>query len=219
MTPPINEKKQAPVLTGNVGLNASYKHYDTDRILLFGPTAEGRVQYKGFYTRAGVTAGTGLSADVEIGKEFDINKNWGLDLSANANYTRSLLKGNNQVSIIQKVQVNDIVEEGREFAEWKPAITTAGLKVMANYTTNNGKFAFGAGVSGQYARNNAKDISLTTTATDGQITESLTHEFKHHKEGFVLSPELKATWNANKNISVGANVNVFGGGITASYTF
>jgi hypothetical protein len=219
MTPPINEKKQAPVLTGNVGLKASYKHYDTDRILLFGPTAEGRVQHKGFYAGAGVTAGTGLSADVEIGKEFDINKNWGLDLSANANYTRSLLKGNNQVSITQKVQVNDIVEEGREFAEWKPAITTAGLKVMTNYTTNNGKFTFGAGVSGQYARNNTKDISLTTTATDGQYTGSLTQWVNHHKEGVVLSPELKATWNANKNISVGANVNAFGGGITASYTF
>ena len=214
MTPPINEKKQAPVLTGNVGLNASYKHYGTDRILLFGPTAEGRVQHKGFYAGAGVTAGTGLSADVEIGKEFDINKNWSFDLSANANYSRSLLKDNNQV----KFQVNGIVEEGREFAEWKPAITTAGLKVMANYTTDNGKFTFCAGVSGQYARNNAKDISLTTTVTDGQITKSLTQEFKPHKEGFVLSPELKATWNANKNISVGANVNAFGGGITASYT-
>ncbi len=213
------KKKQAPVLTGNVGLNASYKHYGTDRILLFGPTAEGKVQHKGFYAGAGVTAGTGLSADVEIGKEFDINKNWGLDLSANANYTRSLLKGNNQVSIIQKVQVNDIVEEGREFAEWKPAVTTAGLKVMANYTTNNGKFTFGAGVSGQYARNNAKDISLTTTATDGQITKSLTQVFKPHKEGCVLSPELKATWNANKNISVEANANILGGGITARYTF
>ncbi|MBR2431166.1 hypothetical protein IKB17_06880 [bacterium] len=89
---------------------------------------------------------------------------------------------------------------------------------MANYTTNNGKFTFGAGVSGQYVRNNAKDISLTTTITTDGLTKSLTQEFKPHKESFVLSPELKATWNANKNISVEANVNAFGGGITASYT-
>lgn len=219
MTPPIDGQKQTPVLTGNVGLNASYKHYGTDRIVILGPTAEARVQYNGFYAGAGVTAGTGLSADVEIGKEFDINKNWGLDLSANANYSRSLLEGNNQANIILNVQCNDIVKDGFVSAEWKPAVTTAGLKVMANYTTNNEKFTFGAGVSGQYVTNNAKDISLTTTVTDGQHSESLTHEFNYHEEGFVLSPELKAIWNANKNVSVGANVNLFGGGITASYKF
>ena len=93
------------------------------------------------------------------------------------------------------------------------------LDVKKFNITDDEKFTFGAGVSGQYARNNAKDISLTTTATDGQNTKSLTQEFKLHKEGFVLSPELKATWHANKNISVGANVNLFGGGITAQIAF
>ena len=213
MTPPINEKKQAPVLTGSVGLNASYKHYGTDSILLFGPTAEGRVQHKGFYAGAGVTAGTGLSADVEIGKEFDINKNWGLDLSANANYTRSLMKDNNKSHISISQSINGVVDKRQEFAEWKPEVTTAGLKAMANYTTNNGKFTFGAGISGQYARNNGKDISLATTEP------KMAAELKCFKEGVVVSPELEATWNANKKISLQANANVFGGGITASYKF
>lgn len=228
MTPPINAKVQTPVVTtGSVGLNASFKEYGADRIVLFGPTVEGKVEHKDFYASAGVTAGTGLSVGAEVGKEFDINKNWGLNLSANANHTRALL-GENKTSIIMahnlQVNRNDIANntsvETRGSAQWKPAITTAGVKAMANYTTDNGKFTFGAGLSGQYAKNNAKDISLTATVKDNnQAINTATSAIKRREEGFVLSPELKAGWNANKHISFEANVNGFGGGVTAKYTF
>lgn len=219
MTPPIEGKRQTPVLTGNVGLNASVKNFGCDRILLFGSTAEGRIQHKGYYAEAGVTAGTGLSVNAEIGKEFDINKNWGLELSANANHTRSLLGTKNESMIIHNIGINGECHEESANADWTPGVTIAGVKAMANYTTDNGKFTFGAGVSGQYARNNAKNLSLTSTATDGQTTQSMTTVINNRKEGFVVSPELKATWNANRHISVEANGNAFGGGVTARYTF
>lgn len=219
MTPPIEGKRQTPVLTGNVGLNASVKNFGCDRILLFGSTAEGRIQHKGYYAEAGVTAGTGLSVNAEIGKEFDINKNWGLELSANANHTRSLLGTKNESMIIHNIGINGECHEESANADWTPGVTIAGVKAMANYTTDNGKFTFGAGVSGQYARNNAKNLSLTSTATDGQTTEHVTSVINKRKEGFVVSPELKATWNANRHISVEANGNAFGGGVTARYTF
>ena len=75
MTTPINEKVQTPVVTtGSVGLNASFKEYGADRILLFGPTVEGKVEHKDFYASAGVTAGTGLSVGAEVGKEFEVTR-------------------------------------------------------------------------------------------------------------------------------------------------
>lgn len=214
MTPPIEGKRQTPILTGNVGLNASYKGFGSDRIILFGPTAEGRIEHKGYYAEAGVTAGTGLSLDAEIGKEFDINKNWGLNLSANANHTRSLLSETNEAGINVKVYDNGtLLTECSDYAKWKPGFTTAGVKAMANYTTDNRKFTVGAGVSAQYATNNAKDVSVTLKEYDFH------QEIKNKKVDFVVSPEFKASWNANRHISIEANGNAFGGGVTARYTF
>ena len=219
MTPPIDGSKTTPVFSGGIGLNAAYKQLGVDKILVFGPTANGRVEHNGWHAGASATLGTAYSAEVEVGKEFDINKNWGLDLSAHAGHVGTLCQGKNSSTIEHYVNNNGKVDVETATAEWKPKVTTAGVKAMANYTTNNGKFTFGAGVSGQYATNNAKNVSLTTPYMDDQVPKSTTTNIINHKEGLVFSPEIKASYNAGKHISLEANGNFFGGGLTARYTF
>lgn len=216
MTLPIDGQKK-PVFTGAIGAKAEYKALGVDKMVIFGPTAEGKVQYKGWHAGAGVTAGTGLSVDAEIGKTFNLNKNWDIDLSLNANHSISF-GGKSKVNL-EHIDFNTGETINQISAEWKPGVTTAGVKAMAYRTSNNGKITFGAGVSGQYCTNNAKNVSLTTTVTDENSTTTYYHAENNHKNGFVVSPELKVSLNVNKNCSIEGKGNIFGGGISAKYTF
>lgn len=219
MTEPIitAQPKEQPKVTYNAGLQAGYKQYGVDEIPLFGATAGAKVEYKGFHAGAELTAGTALSGNIEVGKEFDINKNWGLDLSANANHTVSML-GKNKIHIEQNIQ--GVEDAPYAHAEWRPGISTAGVKAMANYTSNNGKFNFGVGVSGQYVTNNAADASLSTRyETEPGVTQIQTDAIKSHKAGVVVSPELQVGYKINDKFALGLNANALGGTAGISYTF
>lgn len=219
MTQPIitAQPKEQPKVTYNAGLQAGVKAYGVDKIPLLGANAGANVEYKGFHAGAELTAGTALSLNTEIGKEFDINKNCGLDLSANASHTMSTL-GKSQTKITP--QIDGIEDLPSTKAEWRPGVTTTGVKAMGKFTSNNGRLNFGVGVSGQYVKNNASDALLSTCfeAAPG-VTRIRTNAIKSHKEGVVVSPEFQAGYKINEKLSLGLNANVLGGSAGISYTF
>lgn len=219
MTQPIvnTQPKEQPRVTYNAGLQAGVKEYGADKIALFGATGGAKVEYKGFHAGADVSVGTALGANLEVGKEFDINKNWGLDLSANASHTVSML-GKSQIHI--KHDIQGVENTPYAHAEWRPGVTSAGVKAMANYTSNNGKFNFGVGVSGQYVKNNAADALLSTRyETEPGVTQIRTNAIKAHKEGVVVSPEVQFGYKINDKLALGLNADALGGSAGISYTF
>ena len=215
MTPPVEINEQKPVYTSNVkvGASASYNKLGNDAFVLFGTKAEGQLEYKEFFAGADVTFGSGVSVGAEVGKNFDIGNHFGVEVSADANYTKKLFGKNNKIYIYNYSQAGQIDKSVAE--KWKPGITTAGLKVLGEFKPTKW-FTLGMGVSGQYAKNDAKNLSLTTEL---ETTEIVTTEIKRSKEGIYVSPELKAEWRPNEHISFNGEVNRFGGEVSFGYNF
>ena len=218
MAEPIKTTPAQTTFTGSVGLKAGYNKYFKDgEMLVFGARAEGKVERNGYYAQGGVTAGTVLGADVALGKEIKVNNKLGLDLSANAEITRSNLEPS--YATIEHTYYdgdNGIINNSTK-KKWQNTIFTGGAKAMAKYTPNN-RITIGAGVSGQYVTDNApKKMSLTTTFPDKP--EPVTSELKLRQKDFKISPEVSFSAKTSNKVSIGLDANRFGGTASIKYTF
>ena len=236
-TEPLKPQKGPVNFSFSNSLKAGYTQYHGDQVSLLGINPEAKVEYKGWYAGAEVAAGTALSGKVELGKEIEFNKNWGMDVSAFASHDVNFI--HNRETVIKhspidlsynlngenhlgSINLDDITVKSKPQGVFK-----TGIKAMANYTTNDGKFTIGAGLSGQYAANNTPNIILNggllnfEYRKDGQVykNEITLPDLKVdlHKQDFVLTPELSAEYRFNDRIALEPSGNFFGGEIKVKH--
>lgn len=193
---------------GNAGLQAGYRTSidRNDPVIVFGPRVEGGFQRGGWHGNVGLGVGTAVTADAEIGYEFNFNKTFGLDLTANASNTTSLLGKNRSTIIAYKDDSTPTPIPISDSKTWRSNITEAGAKAMLNINPND-RVQIGVGVSGQYVRNNAPDHTFAG------VTQAL------HKKDFKFSPEFALDIKAGKNVTIGAEANSRGGNATVAWNF
>ena len=238
-TEPLKPQKGPVKFSVSNSLKAGYTQYGGDQVSLLGFNPEAKVEYKGWYAGAEIAAGTAVSGKVELGKEIEFNKNWGMDVSAYASHDLSFMRRRNLTISMENVNQEFVVDSEKIRSDIKfediilgiptpQGVVRTGLKAMGKYTTNNGKFTIGAGLSGQYAMNNSKDVIVkgNTIRTEVNI---MGKEYKMtditipdkqlnlHKQGFVLSPEVSAEYRFNDRIALEANGNFFGGEIKVKH--
>ena len=202
---------------GNAGLQAGYRTSidGNDQIIVFGPRVEGGFQRGGWHGNVGLGVGTAVTADAEIGHEFSLHETLGLDLSAYASHATSLC-GKSE-SIIAHIYHNEETNEVKAFEDpksWRPGITEAGLKAMLNIKPND-KVKIGVGLSGGYVQENAPTHIYTSNYKGDSLTSSGIEGYR----GITVSPELAVDIKAGKNVTFGANANIYGGNATVAWNF
>ena len=238
-TEPLKPQKGPVKFSVSNSFKAGYTQYGGDQVSLLGFNPEAKVEYKGWYAGAEIAAGTAVSGKVELGKEIEFNKNWGMDVSAYASHDLNFMRGRNLTisggNVVLNLAVdgeryrNDINLNDININLNSQGVVRTGLKAMGKYTTNDGKFTIGAGLSGQYAMNNSKDVLVKGTTIHTGTIEVMGKEYKVdnitipdqqinlHKQGFVLSPEVSAEYRFNDRIALEANGNFFGGEIKVKH--
>lgn len=225
MTQPITNT--TPVKTNAyVQVEGGKNNYVNDQELSLGATLGGQIQKGGTYANAEVGYGTTFKAKAEVGHEFNIGNNMGLELSGNAEYKKSTMPTVLHSSLT--VGRNSI--EGVD--KWHNGLKKAGISLMMTFQGKKGNVKVGAEV-GTYS-NSAPNISKnytinddTTQIVDGNetiIRESHTADISYNgkKSGEnYVTPKISAELNLDKkgHWSAVANANLFGGNAGIKYTF
>ncbi len=167
MTTPITEQPKVQVkgyAQANTGvvINPAGESYSN-----IGATLGGEVNYKNSYIKAEGGAGTALSGKVELGHEFDIGKNMGLDISAKAQATRSRQSKNFTFNASQMdVEINgqNYPNECSAKASVKrnSGETRLGGGVKLNFKSKNVKL--GIGVEGGMRKTTTNDVNINLTS-------------------------------------------------------
>ena len=217
-TEPLKPQKGPVNFSFSNSLKAGYTQYHGDQVSLLGINPEAKVEYKGWYAGAEVAAGTALSGKVELGKEIEFNKNWGMDVSAFASHDVNLVHSEAMIgktsNITTQKYLSDFNLDDISVKMNIPGVFRTGIKAMANYTTNDGKFTIGAGLSGQHAAKNSIDVKNEGSIVTDPV-QLLENTFQKH--GYVLTPELSAEYRFNDRIALEANGNFFGGEIKVKH--
>ena len=175
--------------------------------------------------------GTAFKAKTEVGHEFNIGKNMGLELSANAQYTRS----NHHSTADTKITYTNPYEckEYSSTTSWKDGLRKAGGALALNFKGKKGNIKAGVEV-GAY-KNNAPDIQLnvnhqTLVETKNNETQEINKEIynnstkcdiKQRNSGVYVTPKVSAELNMGKqgNWSLVANADRFGGNAGIKFKF
>lgn len=204
--------------TGYAQANAGFiRNAANEGYTNLGATIGGEVNYKGTYLRAAVGEGTVLTGKIEAGHEFDIGKNMGLDLSANAQASRS--NYTNQVVHTLNANYNDNGEvknlQANSSASWQPGETRVGAKAQLTFKSSAAKF--GVGLEGGMRRSVSADIVFHDTVNG---TEHKTEIDRNKTKGFV-TPTVSAEVKLGKksNFSFVANADMYQGQAGIRYTF
>lgn len=181
--------------------------------------------------------GTEFGARAEVGYTVPLNGNKvGIDFTAGGNYSQQLASGKNMSLHLDNHYegtaqgVNYTIDKPMDINySYKPdmykAYAGAGLKIAPS-----DKFNFTMGVEGGYRGNTLSDKTVhsqlqTTTFNPDQNTqitiEHATPEvtFKNHKQEFYVTPKISANYQVNKNLTVGVNGDLNGGGARVCWTF
>ena len=128
-----------------------------------------QAQYKGFHAGAEVNVGTVLNGKLEVGKEFNLGKNWSLDVSERAEGTLSMGKSNRSVVMYDAIQNQEIEVNGQNISisnnttavakdSQKPGEIRVGTSFMATHTGKNIKY--GVGLEAGTSWNNTSRMKL-----------------------------------------------------------
>ena len=98
MTQPITNTTPVKA-NAYVQVEGGVNNYTNARGLNLGATLGGEINKGGTYANAEVGYGTTFKARAEVGHEFNIGKNMGLDLSANAEYKKSTVSNTYTTSL------------------------------------------------------------------------------------------------------------------------
>lgn len=210
-------KKEAYVQVGG-GVN----NYGNTTAPDIGVTLGGQVSKNGTYAKTELGCGTALKAKVEVGHEFGIGKNMGLELSANAEYVKQSYdsKFTSNVSIDHDGQHVDAKNEHR----WHDGVKKAGGALMMTFNGKKGNIKAGVEMGG-YA-NSAPNVTDTYNALLRQEDGSLKSyhvetKYNAHQAGFYATPKVSGELNIGKkgNWSIVADGDLFGGNAGVRYTF
>jgi len=214
-TTPVKTEAYVQVNAG--AYDASKGDLKTD----IGARLGGEVEKGGTYAKAEVGYGTALRANLEAGHEFNIGKNMGLELSANAQYLRDNSESSYSSTITHSV--NSTPYESSIKKGWHDGFKKLGASAMLNFKGKAGNIKFG--VEGGYRTNNAPDISNTlhTEVTNENKTEIRedTIMIKGRRSGAYVTPKVSAELNLGKNShwALTANADKFQGSAGIKYTF
>lgn len=222
MTPPIQNK---PVITakGYAQANAGVIKNAADEVYSnLGATIGGEVNYKNTYLRGEAGAGTALTGKLEIGHEFDIGKNMGLDLSAKGQYTRS-----NSTSSLHAIfdytesgETNGVPYTKQELrtanVNWNAGETRLGAQAELTFKSKNAKF--GVGLEGGLRHSTSPDIDINFA--NGNGTPVSVKKDLNKQTGYI-TPTLSAEVQLGKksNFSFVANADMYQGQAGIRYTF
>ena len=242
MTEPVSKKIQ---LSGYTGIQAGLiRNSAKENFLNTGVILGGEASYKGAFARAQVMGGTTVGAEAQIGYEFDLGKNMGLELSAktqmyknmvndlgsttsklNSNYQNehTIINQNGQATTISQYFDND------NTSSWKHGMQQSGLKAQLNFGSNNARFGVGveAGTRSSLRPNIScsSNINSTIEVKEGNKTidiqnyaETASVKIDNGVEGYV-TPTLTANVNLGKGFSFNANADLYQGQAGIRYNF
>lgn len=207
---------------GYVQIEGGVNNYVNTQEANIGATLGGQISKGGTYANAEVGYGTAFKAKAEVGHEFSIAKNMGLELSGNAEYVKSNTESsyNTKFTVITDEQPQTMSMGNK----WHDGFKKAGGALMMTFVGKRGNVKAGI-EAGAYA-NNAPDISTTYRATvdseNGDNHSLQQHsELKARRSGMYVTPKVSAELNLGKkgNWSVVANANKFGGNAGVRFTF
>lgn len=223
MTNPVKNVK----LSGYTGLQAGMiKNASSETFTNAGVVAGGEVNYKGTFLRGQVGFGTAASSSLQFGHTFDIGRNMGLELSANAQNTMSSISKGHASSDMpyslnsfsnnkeggQIETTTDVSGYSKTESSWRKSDSRYG--VQAKLTFGSSRAKFGVGVeAGYHSDNNPKlsyenvSNSLTNTNINGKNFDVQTHvngyavTVSEQSEGFV-TPLVSADIYLGKECSL-----------------
>lgn len=191
----------------------------------------GQISKGGTYANAEVGYGTSFKAKVEVGHEFNIGKNMGLEISANAQHVNSNSDSTYSVNMMSN-NSHDTVEYSTT-TSWKDGLKKMGGALALNFKGKKGNIKAGVEV-GAY-KNNAPDIynqitHQTVVEENNAETQETNKKFyynsvacgkQQHNAGVYVTPKVSAELNLGKqgNWSLVANADKFGGNAGVRFKF
>ena len=224
MTQPITNTTPVKA-NAYIQVEGGVNNYTNARGLNLGATLGGEINKAGTYANAEVGYGTAFKEKAEVGHEFNIGKNMGLDLSANAEYKKSTVSNTYTTSLRTD---NAMV---RDSNKWHYGLKKVGTALMMSFHGKKGNIKIGAevGVYANSAPNITKnytinvDKKLTVNNIETIIREIYNAEFCHNgsNSGMYVTPKISAELNLGKkgHWSAVANADAFGGNAGIRYTF
>ena len=243
MTNPLKNVK----LTGYTGVQAgAVRNASNETYANAGAILGGEVNYKGTFLKGQVEAGTALGSKLELGHTFDIGRNMGLEISANAQRSMGLAsskgqKGNDiPYSISTGVSINTESGELHEInyneqgsvkagGSWRKSDSRYGLQ--AKLTFGSEKARFGAGIEAGMHSDNRPTVSyesINNTTIDVIIGDKkISDNYSQNVQGVVVSqktkgfvtPTLSADINLGKGFSLNAKADFYQGSAGIRYNF
>jgi len=191
----------------------------SDSHLDAGAVLGGEANYKGTFARAEVGLGTALSGKVELGHTFDIGRNMGLELSAKAQTSRSLIGKNQAYVRAEAVDISDTMQlrDGAEAGEdWSSGVKRLGA--AAKLTFGSKKVKFGVGFESGIAKGSAPDTNLNVEAHANNNHASAEMSIRNKTE-YYGTPTVSADIKLGKKLSFNANADLNQGHIGVRYNF
>ena len=224
MTQPITNTTPVKA-NAYVQVEGGVNNYTNARELNLGASLGGQINKGKTYANAEVGYGTTFKARAEVGHEFNIGKNMGLELSGNAEYIKSTVSNTYTTSLRTN---NAMVIDSNK---WHDGLKKAGTALMMSFHGKKGNIKIGAevGVYANSAPNITKnytineDKKLTVNNKETIIRETHNAEFSYNgkNSGAYITPKISAELKLDKtgNWSAVANADAFGGNAGIRYTF
>lgn len=213
MTQPIKNNSKAQVKVYAQANEGVVHNPAGENFSDIGAKLGGEVNYKGTYLKAQAGAGTSLSGKVELGHEFDIGKNMGLDISAKAQTTRSLYENKSHFTENVHIEntINSLDIKKDIMTEWHSGETRFGLNAKMNFKSRIAKVCLG--LEGGMRKSTVPDVAIQESMTN--VTLNL-----GEKKGYItptVSAEVKM--GKNSNFSFVADADLYQGQAGIRYTF
>ena len=246
MADPITNKVQ---LSGYTGVQAGTINNSSESYLYTGAILGGEVNYRGAFARAEVLGGTALGAKAQLGYEFDLGKNMGLELSAEAQRNINIASKQSKtynassmssigarldqlgVDVPTEIKLNNGLDSNLS-STWHKGMTKFGAKAL--YKFSAGKFKFGVGAEAGTISSMRPDITMNSEAnthlTISANNVNVEDIAKQSKTSVVVTNPSNTyvngvgqfTYQANDKLSLNLNGSLGTNsqiGITAKYTF
>lgn len=225
MTGEITERRAGVQVSGYAQANVGIiKNLADEKYANIGAALGGEINYKGTYLKAEAGAGTALTGKFELGHEFDLGKNMGLDISAKATANKTL-KSSKLMSNFN-YNVNGILGEMSSVTTWHPGEVRVGLQPELTFKSKNDKFKFGVGVEGGWRKSTSPDIEQNYSLEykrEAGSSVNLNHTLKMdlNKSCAYITPTVSAEVKLGKkgDFLLVANADMYQGQAGIRYTF
>ena len=192
--------KEYVQFAGGLVRNSSDNQYPNIGILI-----GSEANYKGTYARGELCVGTALTGKMQLGHEFELTPNLGLDVSTKAQVGTSYI--HNYIS--ERIKTDDGTEKIRNF-EWCPSDARVGAAAQLSFKSKLAKI--GLGLEGGVRHDILVKDDVTNKSEDNTLGRSV-------NKGYV-TPTVSADVKLGKsNFSYVANADIYQGQVGIRYTF